>query len=195
MSRNSRSRLRRVALFSALIVLAQAPAAFAAETFGFENSLQGWTRDHFIDCEQDPEPCDFNWRITRSTEQALDGDRSLKMFLDGTNDDGTIWLERRFDVEPNSTTEVTIRFWLWSEGESDFNTWPVVAYAGRANPETEEDFTIVGQTDRRAGWTRYKLVQQVNAGPGGRVWVAFGFGATWETPRTHYIDSVAVAFN
>jgi hypothetical protein len=192
MSRNPASRLSSLALLTVLLSLAQASSAFAVERFSFEGGLQGWSRDHFIDCEQDPEPCVFNWRITRSTQQAHDGNTSLKMFLDGTNDDGTIWLERRFDVKPNSTTKVRIRFWLWSEGQSDFNTWPVVAYAGRANPETEEDFTIVGQTDRRAGWSRYELVQEVTAGSSGRIWVAFGFGATWETPRTYFIDSVKV---
>ena len=68
MSRNTRSRLRAPAIFAVLVVLFQASAAHAAERFSFEENLQGWTRDHFIDCEQDPEPCDFNWRINRSTQ-------------------------------------------------------------------------------------------------------------------------------
>lgn len=171
-----------------LAVLAGSSGASAAvSTFSFENGLQGWTRDHFIDCEQDPAPCTFNWRISRSTQQAKSGTTSLKAFLDGTNDDGTIWLERRFDVKGRSTVELS--FWLWSESQSDFNTWPVVAYIGKRNPETESDFTIVGQTDAQAGWTRYTLTETVK---GGKVWVAFGFGATWESERTYFLDTVRV---
>ena len=190
-----RTQLRRFLVATAVLtLLTQAPAAHAAEWFSFESSLQGWAKDHYIDCELDPTPCTFNWKISRSWQEARDGNVSLRAFLDGTNDDGTIWLERRFNLEPNTTTEVRTTFWLWSKGPSDFNTWPVVAYAGTANPETEEDFTIVGQTDRRGGWVRYELVQEVNTGPTGQVWVAFGFGATWETARIYYLDSVAVSF-
>lgn len=188
---------RRLATLSVLIaacVILATPAS-AAETsrfFGFENNLQGWTRDHFIDCEHDPEPCTFDWRISRSTQQAKGGSTSLKAYLDGTNDDGTIWLERRFDIGANADATVELSFWLWSEGQSDFNTWPVVAFVGRRNPDTESDFKIVGQTDQKAGWKRYELTRQVSAGPSGRVWVAFGFGATWETPRTYFLDSARV---
>lgn len=173
-----------------LVVLAASSAAHAQSAFSFENGLQGWTRDHFIDCEQDPTPCTFNWRINRSTQQAKSGTTSLKAFLDGTNDDGTIWMERQFQVNGPATVEVT--FWLWSESQSDFNTWPVVAFIGKRNPETEIDFTIVGQTDRKAGWARYSLTRTINGGASGKVWVAFGFGATWESERTYFLDSVQV---
>jgi hypothetical protein len=178
-----------LALIVALALLGSSPAAAAggAYFFGFERGLRGWERDHQIDCEQDPEPCTFNWRIVRSTEQAKGGTTSLKATLDGTNDDGTIWLERQFDIRGRTTVEVS--FWLWSETEADINTWPVVAYIGRQNPEHETDFTIVGQTDRKAGWSRYTLTRTVS---GRNVWVAFGFGATWESERTYFLDSVRV---
>jgi hypothetical protein len=191
------TRSRRLSLLSLLVslaVLAGSPA-LAIETsqfFGFENSLQGWARDHFIDCEQDPTPCTFDWKINRSTQQAKSGTRSLKGTLNGLNDDGTIWMERQFNFGANSEATVVMSFWLWSKEESDFNTWPVVAFIGKRNPETEEDFTIVGQTDRRAGWTRYELTRTVSTGATGKVWVAFGFGATWETERAYFMDSVWV---
>jgi hypothetical protein len=177
-----------LALIAVLAVLASAtPAAAAGSFFGFERGLRGWERDHQIDCELDPQPCTFNWSIVRSTEQAKGGTTSLKATLDGTNDDGTIWMERQFDIRGRTTVQLS--FWLWSETEADINTWPVVAYIGRQIPETETDFTIVGQTDRRAGWSRYTLTRTVS---GRSVWVAFGFGATWESERTYFLDSVRV---
>ena len=182
-----------VATLVLALVLPVAPAqAGVFDFFSFERNLQGWDRDHFIDCEQGPNPCDFNWRIRRSREQAQHGTHSLKAFLDGTNDDGTIWLERQFDTGSGAPATVVVTFWLRSEFQADINTWPVVAYAGANNPETESDFTIVGQTEHRAGWSRYTLVQKVDPGPDGRVWAAFGFGATWESERTYFMDSVSV---
>lgn len=190
---NSKFRSTTVALLVVMAVFAQIPAASAAISISsFEFGMNGWTRDHQIDCEQDPTPCTFDWSINRSTDQAQSGDQSLKGFLDGTNDDGTIWVEKRFDVRPLSTNTVTVSFWLWSEGQSDFNTWPVVAYAGRTNPERETDFEIAGQTDQAAGWVQYELTQRVRSGANGTVWVAFGFGATWESARTYYLDSATV---
>lgn len=187
-------RLSALSLLVAVAMLIGSPvlAAGTSRFFGFENSLQGWTRDHFIDCEQDPTPCTFEWRINRSTQQAKGGTHSLKGTLNGLNDDGTIWMERQFDFGANTQATVTISFWLWSRDAADINTWPVVAFIGKRNPETEEDFTIVGQTDRRAGWARYELTRTLSTGTSGRVWVAFGFGATWETERTYFMDSVRV---
>ena len=194
MTRKS-SRRFLLALLAALSLATAAPVAAAQDQVyfsSFENGFQRWTPDHQIDCEQAPDPCTFNWSITRSTEQAKHATTSLKAVLDGTNDDGTIWLERPFYAEPGAQVTVTISFWLWSETQSDFNTWPVVAFIGRRNPEKETDFRIVGQTEQQAGWTRYTLSRTLYVGGTGRVWVAFGFGATWESLRTYYLDAATV---
>ena len=187
-------RLTTLALLLTLAVLAGSPA-LAADTsqfFWFENSLQGWTKDHFIDCEQEPTPCTFEWKINRSTQQAKSGSHSLKGTLNGLNDDGTIWMERQFSFAPNTQATVVLSFWLWSEQEADINTWPVVGFIGKRNPETEENFSIVGQTERKAGWARYELTRTLSTGATGKVWVAFGFGATWESERSYFLDSVRV---
>jgi hypothetical protein len=184
-------------LASLLVLVASATPALARDTsthlYSFERTFSGWTRDHFIACEQEDPPCQFDWRVTRSMDRAKHGDFSLKARLDGTNDDGTIWLEKRFTGRPGSLTAVQISFWLWSPVQADINTWPVVAFAGAANPETEDDFAIIGQTDQARGWTRYSYLSNVRVGASGDVWVAFGFGATWESERTHYMDLVRVA--
>ncbi|HEY3497287.1 MAG TPA: hypothetical protein VGK73_21470, partial [Polyangiaceae bacterium] len=90
-----------------------------------------------------------------------------------------------------SAAQVKVEFYLYSPTRSVV-TWPVVAYAGTTNPEVEGDFTIVGQTDQVAGWLRYTLVKTVPIGSSPVIWVAAGFGVTWEVTRTYNIDSVTV---
>ncbi len=57
---------------------------------------------------------------------------------------------------------------------------------------TEEDLVIVGQTDQVAGWQRYSYRRTFCTGSGGQAWVAFGFGATWESERTYFLDLAEV---
>ena len=158
----------------------------------FEKSFGGWTPDHQIDCEPS---CTFNWSIERSTLQAHDGVVSLRGYLDGTNDDGTIWVERPFTVTPNSVISFEVNFYLWSENQSEINQWPVVAYIGLNNPERESDFNIIGNTDEVAGWRQYSYTTSLSTASAGVIWIAFGFGATWEIPRTYFLDSVSVQVN
>ncbi len=161
---------RRGALRIALTVLAligtgEATAAAAARSAthveSFEQGLGGWRPDHHIDCEADTPPCPFDWSIERSTEQARDGRYSLKGFLDGRWDDGSIWVERPIDVRRAREVTVEVGFWLWSAQQSDVNTFPVLAFAGGHDPEREADFAIVGQTDQVAGLAAVHLPTQL----------------------------------
>ncbi len=171
---------------------ARVPPRAAAYVESFETGFRAWRPDHQIDCEADDAPCPFDWSIERSTEQARDGRFSLRGFLDGRWDDGSIWVERTIDVRRARQVTVEVGFWLWSEQQSDVNTFPVLAFADRRDPETEGDFAIVGQTDQVAGWQRYTYRNTFCSGSGGGAWVAFGFGATWETARTYFLDLAEV---
>lgn len=76
-----------VALVTVLAVLIPAPAAIARSRVAvssFERNFQGWSPDHFIECEQDAScAAPFDWSITRSQEQAKHGRFSLEAFLPG----------------------------------------------------------------------------------------------------------------
>jgi hypothetical protein len=153
----------------------------------FESGMDFWTpaSDHN---ERD-------YRIVRTDAgPVFSGKVSLEYFLNGANDDGTIWVERRFTGLPaGMPVAVSTSFHLHSEVQSRVNTWPVVAYAGPAQPRIEQDFTIVGQTNQVAGWAQYKAVEMTRTDGVGALWVAFGIGATWEVSRTYYLDLVEVS--
>jgi hypothetical protein len=150
-------------------------------TQDFESGMDSWTpaSDHH----------ERAYQISRTNKLAYSGSYSLEYFLNGLNDDGTIWVERRFtDLPPKTRVGVTVMFHLHSDVQTRFNTWPVVAYAGAVQPLTEADFTIVGQTNQVAGWAPYALKSATVTDNAGGLWMAVGFGATWETSRTYHLD-------
>jgi len=158
----------------------------------FETGLGAWTQG--ADVPEDPnnpgQPVE--WSIEQGTEQAVDGQYSAKYSLDGTQDDGTIWLVREFDVTPLALYRVTLSFDLWSETES-FNTLAkVAAYAGGKAPEVEADFDVNVAANEVAGWKSYTYVVDAIATLDGKIRVAFGISAVWETELTYYIDDVQI---
>lgn len=155
----------------------------------FEKGFGGWTPA--------TDGLARDWEITRipgdrRVHSCADGSWCLSYYLDGRNDDGTIWVERQFTVPPSAKLRLEMTFWLLNEFESGANMWPIVAYFGRTPPAVESDFTIVGRTEERVGWTRHVHGQSVNSSETGTVWIAFGIGATWETERTYLLDFVEV---
>jgi hypothetical protein len=161
----------------------------------FESDLGGWTADHFLMCETYNPPCQTQiWKIGRALTQAFDGKYSLESYLDAAAyDDGTIWMEKSFSVPANSSFQVNVNFYLWSRTQSVVNQWPVVSYVGLKDPEQESDFKIIGRTNYVAGWKAYNDSVVINSDSSGKIWVGFGFGATWEVARTYYLDLVNVS--
>jgi hypothetical protein len=187
---------RATLLFTAAtaIALAAIPTTAAgAETVptllysqSFETGMDSWTpaSDHH----------ERAFRISRTTAIAYHGVTSLSYYLDGRNDDGTIWIQRPFKgLPPNTVVSVETRFQLHSSTKSAFNNWPVVVYAGAAPPSSESDFAIVGLTDQAAGWRQYSGRIVTTTDPAGNLWVAIGIGATWEGTRTYNIDFLNVS--
>lgn len=166
-------------------------AALPASTYqeSFEEGFGGW--------EPDSDGLARDWKITRipgdvGSRGCEDGSWCLSYYLDGRDDDGTIWVQRQFIVPPNSELAIKMNFWLFNEVDSPVNAWPVVAYIGLAEPAQEVDFTIVGHTQETVGWNQYFHAQPVTSNDTGAVWIAFGISATWEVERTHLVDLVEV---
>ncbi|MDH5780673.1 MAG: hypothetical protein OEZ29_08790, partial [Candidatus Bathyarchaeota archaeon] len=118
----------------------------------FEIGFNNWMTD--ADAPMDPNNPGHRvaWNISRVTTQAYSGEYSAALFIDGGQDDGTVWIERKISVENNSEVQVKITFQLYSEQES-FNTIAgVCAYVGLSNPEEEADFEVIGNANEVAGW-------------------------------------------
>jgi len=159
---------------------------------GFEEGSGGWVAN--ADAPADPNKPGHlvAWNITRTTDVANSGRYSLKFFIDGVQDDGTLWIENKISVRKNARIQVKVSFELYSEHESFNAIADVCAYAGLRNPEVEEDFTVLGPANEIAGWKKYTYTTTLNVGSSDEVWFAVGITVRWETRMIYYIDDVEI---
>ncbi|MFB6285469.1 MAG: hypothetical protein ABEK03_02670 [Candidatus Bipolaricaulia bacterium] len=193
--------MRRTALTLLLVVLGPLmltscfhdPVSLSFEG-GFEGGdLSAWQTG--ADVPEDPNnPGNpVAWAIEASSERAETGQRSARFFLDGRQDDGTIWLARPFDVPPNAQLNVSLSFQLWSQTASMANEITQASvYAGPSAPQAESDFNTERPGYRVAGWDAYRYQLAAQSGSDGQLWVAVGINVVWETEVTHYLDDVQI---
>ncbi len=132
------------------------------------------------------------WHIRHVSNISRSGVHSVELSIDGKQDDGTIWLERKISAKEKAQIRVSVSFWLYSEQKS-FNTIAAVAaYAGTAKPNREDNFTIVGFANEAAGWKNYAYTADFTTDSNGEGWVAVGITVRWETYMTYYIDDVRI---
>ncbi|MFW9780450.1 MAG: hypothetical protein ACFFE8_16535, partial [Candidatus Heimdallarchaeota archaeon] len=94
----------------------------------------------------------------------------------------------------------SISAWIWAAQQSDLNQWPVIAAINTSPPVVNDalqeiDFTIIGFTEEKAGWSEYsleiidfKLANPLDA----QIYVSFGISVTWETNRTYWVDYMTI---
>jgi hypothetical protein len=125
--------------------------------------------------------------INRSGGEAYHGENAMELYLDGTADDGTIWVETAVPVEPRTLLDVQVSFELFRYGP-DMAFIPV-ASVGMIDPEMEGDFVYL-DGESQEGWSLQSFRKTVFSGPYDMVHIAVGLTCTWETPGTFYIDMV-----
>ena len=158
----------------------------------FEQGFGEWIADGDVPLDPNNSSYPVQWHITRVSNVSHSGQSSAELFIDGRQDDGTIWIEKKVSAEKNSPINVKISFWFYSEQES-FNTIAsVCAYAGISNPELEGDFAVLGPANEVAGWKNYVHTANLNTGSSGELWIAVGLTVRWETYMTYYIDDVSI---
>ncbi|MGE5556651.1 MAG: hypothetical protein ACM3UY_10420 [Methanocella sp.] len=162
---------------------------------GFEDGLGDWVTGADVPADPNHPGQTVNWTINVVSNQSFAGNRSAQFYIDGSQDDGTIWLTRNLALTPNTTRDVTVTFQLWSNSES-FNTLAnVVAYIGTKNAASEGDFQVIGAANQAEGWKSYSYSAEVKTDESGNVKVALGISAVWETEMTYYIDDITVTAN
>jgi hypothetical protein len=91
---------------------AATPTCLAAqeinEFYSFENDMEGWSINGAGLSPGDPTADE--WAITRSQDLATDGLTAVKLDLTNNNDQGLIWIEKPFLVEPNRLYEVNVSY-------------------------------------------------------------------------------------
>jgi hypothetical protein len=161
----------------------------------FENDFGGWTGD--ADVPPDPNNPDspVDWNASRVTSPAKSGQYSVELYIDGRQDDGTVWIEKALSTKRNSQIQVKVSFDLYSESESFNVIAAVVGFAETSNPEVEADFSVLGQANEVSGWKRYTHTATLETDSSGEVWVAVGISVRWEAEMTYNLDDVEVTIS
>jgi len=130
----------------------------------FEENFGGWIEDADVPPDPNNPGHPVAWNISRVTSLAHSGRYSVELYIDGRQDDGTVWIEKKISVKNNSQIHVKVSFEFHSEQESFNVIADVCAYAGISNPEVEEDFVVLGSANEIAGWKSYTYTTTLNTG-------------------------------
>jgi hypothetical protein len=159
---------------------------------GFEEGFGDWVSDADVPLDPNNPGQPVEWHVSLVSNISHSGQNSLRLFIDGSQDDGTVWVEKEVDVPRNSLIRVVLSFWFYSAEQSDNEIAVVCAYANLANPEVEADFTFLGSANEVAGWRDYSLMTSLYSGSSGKLWVAVGISVSWETRMTYYVDDIEI---
>lgn len=144
----------------------------------FEDGLTNWRVGKDLPDQLDPE--DAEARTT--TDRAVDGTKALRLTLDGSHDDGTVWVQQEVDLSDVSTLAVDAY-----APEPSFNEVTQMAtYTGPVRSLQETDFDRSQQVYDHTGWKTYEY--PINHD--GRGLVAVGINIVWETTAVRFLDQV-----
>jgi hypothetical protein len=159
----------------------------------FENGFGEWSKDAHVPLDPNNPGHEVFWNISRTDSLAHSGSYSLDISIDGRQDDGTIWVERKVSVKSYSNIKVRVSFYLHSDSKNQAITIArVVAFVGDSNPEVEDDFQILGPANQVLGWEEYIYEVNLNTSSSDEVWVAVGITVSWETYLSYNIDDIRI---
>jgi len=156
----------------------------------FEDSMDNWTVNG-TDLSDPP----IHWSITRTTEQAADGNTSLKLTLDNVNGAGKIWIQRALPAQPDTQYYITVSYQLAS---SDYGTTVFTIITGvTAEPPLTAGLTYPETTDNQHNtsdlvWLPKSDEFVTTTGDTGLLYTSIGVWGTNEANRTYYLDDVTV---
>jgi hypothetical protein len=152
----------------------------------FEHDWDTWTVGH--DLPADPNEADerevaYSTGVT--TRTASDGTASFEAFIDGSQDDGTVWVQQPVDLSGHDYLAVDYRV-----SDSFNEILQAAVYVGPDTDDalTEADFdrsnSLAGHEGK--GWKTF-VYDVEHDGPGV---VAVGFNIVWETGARGLLDNV-----
>ncbi len=195
-----------IVLVFILVSITQVDRTPISYSYSFETDWEEWKKK-----EADIElgGGEINRSIERSQEMAIDGNTSIKFYMNNLNDAGKIWIEKNFTVNPNQNYEVHVNFYFASNDWGDFNLFRIIAGAQATSPQTPEEIVEIhynlynkykeeattynsGELDSGYVWTHRNFEFSVTSNEFGIIYVVLGIWGTWETHRTYYIDNVQI---
>jgi hypothetical protein len=155
----------------------------------FENGLTGWSvgRDLPADPNKTTGVVDANASV--SGQFASDGAQSLKLFVDGRQDDGTLWVQQPVDLSGVGT--LAVDYYTTAGGANTITKAAVYAGPEPSGSLAEADFDVGEPLERADGgdWQSFEY-DVAHDGPG---LVAVGITVVWETEVTRLLDDVRLA--
>jgi hypothetical protein len=153
----------------------------------FEDGLAGWTVGR--DLPEDPNKTTgvVDSEATTTTEMASDGTRSLALSIDGSQDDGTLWVQQPLDLSGVGTVALDYRT---VAGGANTITKAAV-YAGPERSLAEAEFDVSEPLEREDGgdWQTFEY-DVAHDGPG---LLAVGITVVWETEVLRLLDDVRLS--
>ncbi len=165
------------------------------ESFFFEDGMEGWEAVA-IDTLNPP----IDWRVEHTAERARSKTGSVELYLENLNDQGKIWMERAFELEPGVEYDVEIAFAFSTADWGDVNLFRIIAGAHESPPRDHEALVYQDETGHGQGsdaghvWLEKEYELTLVAPEDGMVLVAIGVWGSWETARTYYVDEVFLRF-
>ena len=152
----------------------------------FEDGWTGWTVGRDL-------PADPNYETDRpvaseaaiSTRAATDGITACRLFIDGSQDDGTVWVQQPVDLTGFSHLALDYRV---SDSFNEIRQPAVYAGPQPENGLVETDFDTSKSLEGHAapGWQTFTYDVD-HDGPG---LLAVGFSIVWETGADAFLDNV-----
>ncbi|MEK6320883.1 MAG: hypothetical protein AABN33_04285 [Acidobacteriota bacterium] len=186
-------------LLPSLISAAAYPASpqqDISELYSFENDMEGWSING-ADLSLN-EPTADEWAITRSQDMAADGLSAVKFDLTNNNDQGKIWIEKPFLVEPNRLYEVNVSY-SFASADGELGTFAIITGVLKQRPGTFNDLipAFRESTDKLKSKPGYRWLDKhyefaVSSGQDTSLWVVIGIWGTFEIRNIYYVDSVRV---
>jgi len=151
----------------------------------FETALEGWTVGRDLPDDPNERAGKVATEVGVSTRLSSDKTQSLRLFIDGSQDDGTVWVQQRVDLSSHSTLSIDIY-----NDEESFNriTQPAI-YTGPEKELEEKDFDRSNSIEDHSGWKTYEY----DVEHGGVGLLAVGMNVIWETGVRHYFDNVVLS--
>ncbi|WP_408959397.1 hypothetical protein [Natrinema sp. 74] len=161
------------------------PATAALRNPSFEEYLTGWTVGTDLPAAADDPTVPVDHAVSVTSERASDGMNSLRLYIEGIADDGTIWVEQ--PVNFTGVQEVTVD--VYSHQQS-FNRMSQVAFFAGTKPRdglSERDFNREHDIEDHSGWKTYTYsVSDLT----GVATLAVGMNVVWETDIRRFFDNV-----